>query len=230
METHSAANVLENTQRESKLNEMGLDEDCIVQAIRDGLIQFQRANEMHPLTHAGSSAWGEIVCTVRAKLRSFSSDWGFSLQSGLSLTHNKISGITLIVTSGDKDTGLVNGEPSTKNKKGPSTRNIVDSNQIQDMFDDEHQCNSVQVRDPIDSTQTWVLLYRFDKGLNEIRFELSLPSSTAKISGKDDKLKIDSWKTRILFEPIPFDSITITNPVDTLPFSDEITFEISKKA
>jgi hypothetical protein len=229
VQTYLAQNVLSISKQEDKLQGMGLNKDCIEQAIKDGLTQFRRATDMHPLTHGGASAWGEIVFTLRAKLKSLNNGWGYYQKNGLSITHNKDTGVAVIVTSGDKDTGLENAQPSTKNKKGPSTRNIVSSNQTPDLFDESNSDLAEVATISVDSTQTWVLLYRFDKALKEIRFELSLPSSTAKISGKDDKLKIDSWKTRILFEPLPFNMLSSDNDIEEVAFTDDVTFDISKK-
>lgn len=228
--TYLAPNVLDITAQDEQLVHMGLNKDAIEQAIKDGLIQFMRTTPLHPLTHGGATAWGEIVFALRGKLITLSNEWSYYQKGGLSLTHNKMTGIALVVTSGDKETGLAHGQPSTKNKKGPSTRSIVNCNQTQDMFDEPMQDFENTITLPIDTTQTWVLLYHFDKAIKEIRFELSLPSSTAKISGKDDKLKIDSWKTRILFEPMPFDMNYSIELTEGTTFSDDISFDVSKKA
>ncbi len=228
--THSALNIVDITVQDEQLELMGLNKDAIEQAIKDGLIQFKRTTPLHPLTHGGSTAWGEIVFALRGKLITMSNEWSYYQKGGLSITHNKETGVALVVTSGDKETGLAHGQPSTKNKKGPSTRSIVSCNQTQDMFDEPVNNFENTITLPIDTTQTWVLLYHFDKAIKEIRFELSLPSSTAKISGKDDKLKIDSWKTRILFEPMPFDMNSNIEPMENITFSDDISFNVSKKA
>lgn len=212
---------------DTKLSQMGLSTEAVEQAIKDGLIQYKRATPLHPATHGGATAWGEIVCTLREQLLSLNNGWAICQKSGLSITHNHELAVAVIVTSGDKDTGLVEGCPSTKNKKGPSTRNIVESNYTADMFDEDREVIHVS---PIDSTQTWVLLYHFDFSLKEVRFELSLPASTARISGKEDKLKIDSWKDRIIFEPVSFSAENIENALDDIQFNDEVSFDITKKA
>ena len=225
---HLQHKVIQVSEEDITIKNMGLDKGSLEQAIKDGLIQYKRSSPLHPLTHAGSTAWGEIVYVVRAKLLSLGNGWSFYQKDGLSITHNKGTGIAIIVTSGDKDTGLSGGSPSTKNKKGPSTRNIVNNNQPS-LFEPIHSENLADAESPLDSTETWVLLYCIDKIAKEIRFELSLPSSTARISGKENKLKIDSWKTRLIFEPVPFDIEPNKITSEKAVFTDEVSFKVSKK-
>lgn len=221
--------VIKISEQDLILNNMGLDKGSIEQAIKDGLIQYKRSSPLHPLTHAGSTAWGEIVYVVRAKLLSLGNGWSFYQKDGLSITHNKNTGVAIIVTSGDKDTGLSGGSPSTKNKKGPSTLNVVNSNQAL-LFENIPSENLADAETPVDSTETWVLLYCIDKTAKEIRFELSLPSSTVKISGKENKLKIDSWETRLIFKPVPFDIEPNEITSEDIAFTEEVSFNVSKKA
>lgn len=217
----------------SLLATMGLTLDDIDQAIIDGLIQFKKTTKLHPVTHGGVTAWGEINATLRAKLIGKSIGWGYKHQAGLSITHNKELGIALIATSGDKDTGLIEGLPSTKNKKGPSTRDLVTNNMTPDLFN-EHEDDSSGVAqlhtNKVDPTETWILLYHIDTARKEVRYELSLPASTIQIRGEEDKLKIDSWKKRIIFEPAPFDgAATLLSSQEEIGSTEEISFEISKK-
>lgn len=211
---------------------MGLTLDDIDQAIVDGLIQFKKATKLHPVTHGGITAWGEINATLRAKLIGKAIGWGYKHQAGLTITHNKELGIAIIATSGDKDTGLFDGSPSTKNKKGPSTHNIVTNNLTLDLFHELGENNSGVVQlhtNKIDPTETWVLLYHIDMGRKEARYELSLPASIVQVYGQEGKLKIDSWKSRIIFEPLPFDRATTSTSQDEIDSTEEISFEVSKK-
>jgi hypothetical protein len=214
----------------SKLESMGLSADDIRQAIADGLVKYKSATDLHPVTHAGSTAWGEINATLRAQLIGKNLGWDYSHQKGLSVTHNKKLGVAIIATSGDKDTGLSSGFPTTKNKKGPSTRDIVIGNMCQDLFEQDDYLSVVELRNvSVDSTETWILLYHIDNGRKEIRYELSLPSNISRFSNKEDKLKIDSWKHRIIFESLPFDNAINELPIENISFTDEVTFEVSKK-
>lgn len=213
----------------SQLNSMGLTQDIIEQTIANGLIAFKSVSALHPVTAGGANAWAEIIATLRRLLLGLNCGWGYTHQNGLSITHNKNLGISLLATSGDKDTGKINGFPCTKNKKGPSTRDIVFHNMMNDLFDTNRQDSNVEELN-VDQTKTWILLYHIDKGLKQIRFELSLPCSTTVIKGDTEKLKIDSWNERIIFNPIPFENINITAHVKEQKFSDDVIFDIIKKA
>jgi len=73
----------------------------------------------------------------------------------------------------------------------------------------------------IDKHQTWVLLYTFDKSKSEVRYELSLPTSTA-ISGTKGKIKICDWQTRIVFPAINFDEFSL--PEFNTDFTEDSDF------
>ncbi|MFT5082760.1 MAG: hypothetical protein ACI9Y1_000791 [Lentisphaeria bacterium] len=209
----------------SRFESMGLTSEAIEHAISSGLIQYKRSTRLHPVTHAGVTAWGEIVAAMREVLLSDTNGWDYIHQKGLSITHNKSKRISLIVTSGDKDTGLPDGEPKTKNKKGSSTRDIVTRNL--DLFDSFNHYTLADIK--ADSTETWILLYHFDTRQKEVRFELSLPSNVSVFSGTEDQLRIDRWKDRILFVALPFDGVTSNIPLENIPRTEEVTFDISRK-
>jgi hypothetical protein len=220
------------SEQPSQMSAMGITIEDIDQAIIDGLFHFKKATKLHPVTHAGVTAWGELNATLRAQLISKAIGWDYDHKAGLTLTHNKDLGIAIIATSGDKDTGIHDSEPSTKNKKGPSTRDIVLNNKTLDMFHEIETDGSNVTRLPtskIDPTETWILLYHIDMARKEVRYELSLPASTAEIRGEEGKLKIDSWKHRIIFEPLPFDQVPASLNTDKNGATEDITFEISKK-
>jgi hypothetical protein len=69
-------------------------------------------------------------------------------------------------------------------------------------------------------TQVWALLYHYDKVLNEVRFELSLPT------GFDNK-KITEWGARLILGSIP------NNPSDFTILKDEpnppVTVDVEPK-
>ncbi|MFX3887002.1 hypothetical protein ACJBV2_10385, partial [Streptococcus suis] len=74
---------------------------------------------------------------------------------------------------------------------------------------------------PIDSHQTWILLYTFDKNRLEVRYELSLPTSTS-ISGNKGKIKICDWQTRLIFPAISYNELVL--PELDNDFTDDTDF------
>ncbi|MEM8445545.1 hypothetical protein Q4R95_19670, partial [Morganella morganii] len=91
----------------------------------------------------------------------------------------------VIITSGDKDTGLIDGNPRTKNAKGNAVRRAVEKNNYNlelfpsnDVFDDN--LDELEAISTLDPTKTYVLLYYFDFSSKEVRCELSLPKEMTK--------------------------------------------------
>lgn len=204
-----------------KLAELGLSRNILERAIQEGLFQFKKVTKLHPVTAGGSRAWEEVNASLREQLLQTQAGWNMSHEKGLTLTFNKSLGVNLVVTSGDKHTGIKEGFPKTKNTKGASTQNYVGVNYS--LFGDDEDVLSI-FKEKIDKTETWVILYHIDTTLKQVRFELSLPNG---MSGSNGKIRIDSWDQRIIFDPIPFNSeVTPTNKPE---FNEDISFDVTKK-
>lgn len=206
---------------ESTIETMGMTKDILHRAISEGIYEYRNVSKLHPLNAGGSRAWAEIIASFREQLLQTDNGWGFEHRNGLTLTINRELSLNVVVTSGDKDTGLIAGYPKTKNAKGNATRDFIGVNY--DLF--EHESDSTVHSFKIDRTETWVLLYHIDNGKKEVRFELSLPKGMA---GDNESIRICSWLKRIVFEPIPFDQV-VTN-IDKPEFNDDIEFELTKKS
>lgn len=103
--------------------------------------------------------------------------------------------ITIIVNSGNKNTGIKDKEPKPKNQKG-SGYNILMSDNL-DLFtsyDNLLDANAI-TEESADPNQTWLLLFYIDEKKEEIRFELLLPT-------KIENRVISGYKKRIIFAPI----------------------------
>jgi hypothetical protein len=202
----------------TQLSEIGITEEIVILAISAGLRERKKVTKFHPVTTAGSRMWEEVIAWLRIGLISLTDvTWRFSHEKGLSLTYNKASATTLVVSSGNKNTGFKDELVKTKNAKGPSTLEYVGRNLS--LFDDlDDSCTGIEkiVADP---NETWVLLYFVDEQAQEIRYELSLPKGMHQADGK---LKIDEWENRIIFTPVPFSSLfdSVTEP----DFSEDIDF------
>jgi hypothetical protein len=75
----------------------------------------------------------------------------------------------------------------------------------------------------IDSTKTYVFLYYFDLGAQEVRCELSLPSAMSGINGHT---KISAWSERIILPAVPFSSAV---EIPEKEFNEEIDIVVSRK-
>lgn len=214
-----ALKIYENESSLSKLQSMGLSVDDFAFAISRAIYESRRSSPLHPRTSAMSRAWDEVVAAFRESVLSGVRGWNYMLNSGLEYTINSELGLSIIATSGTKDTGLVEGFPKTKNTKGVATENLVSRNL--DFFDTDDSVDPVE--DTIDSTKTYVFLYYFDLSTQEVRCELSLPSGMSGFNGHN---KISSWSERILLPAIPFSAAVETPEKE---FNEEIDIVVSRK-
>jgi hypothetical protein len=215
------------SRKESKLESLGLSRVILKQAIGAGLLKYCSASKLAPLNAGGSEASFAIIQMLREQLLS-NNGWMLLNQHGQSLTVNPDLQISIVVTSGDKDTGLPDGRPCTKNGKGSETKNQIRQNimtgQTFNLFDDESEVAEKETN--VDNHVLWVLLYHFDPKKKEVRYELSLPVGFKDV-GTKGKVKVSNWTDRLHFDPIPFNDITVSHePTD---FNDEIEFSVTPK-
>lgn len=195
---------------------LGINTDIFRDSIQSGLSLYKNTNKFHPVTAAGSRAWEEIVATLRELVVGRHEHWQAHQQNGMPIIINAKLGVTIVVTSGDENTGRNNHTlPKTRNAKGDVTQNFVWRNF--DLFGND----PVSIEPSIDTHQTWVLLYTFDKNTSEVRYELSLPTNTS-ISGSKGKIKICDWQNRVIFPAISFnDNVVVDIPQK---FTDDSDF------
>lgn len=206
----------------SNIKSLGLTEEHLQAAIMEGLHEMRRSSKLHPRTDPGSRAWGGVICGLRRELLASDPSWKLSRVKGIELTHNKELNISIIVMSGDKDTGLAEGSPKSKNPKGTATESLVTYNY--DLFNPQPtNITSIVDDTPIDVNVTYILLYFFDHAKKEIRYELSLPVGMAHTKGKT---KVSAWKQRNILPALPYESNDVVLKED---FNDELVFEVIKK-
>lgn len=211
-----AALVSQSSAIASELEKLDISETLLRSAVEMGVRTYRKATPFHPKTHGGSSAWGEVVAVVRQGLKA--KGWSILDQSGLSMVCNMESGISIVISSGDRQTGLPDGIPSSRNSKGSATQGYVDLNY--DLFSN----SSDDSENPIDSTKTYVLLYYFDFEKQEVRYELSLPTEI------NARGYIKGWERRYLFGPISLKADVDVSENNEAEFNNDIDFDIFKKA
>lgn len=183
----------------ANVSKYGISEYALQAAIEDGLLEIRQSTDLDAKTDPGSRAWGAVIRGLRRELLTDSEEWSFSFVSGLNLTHNKDKGLNILVMSGDKYTGLLDGNPKSKNPKGAATEVLVGENF--ELFNPEKGISPIVASEPVDSMINFVLLYFFDYGNKEVRYELSIPDGMSNSAGKT---RIASWKERYIIEAIPF--------------------------
>ncbi|MEM8275564.1 hypothetical protein Q4R63_00495, partial [Morganella morganii] len=217
-----ALKIYTNEYAEDKLLKLGLNNENITFAISSAISDSFRSSPLHPRIDAMSRAWREAVAAFRESVLLNDNGWTCIRSDSLELTVNSELGISVIITSGDKDTGLIDGNPRTKNAKGNAVRRAVEKNNYNlelfpsnDVFDDN--LDELEAISTLDPTKTYVLLYYFDFSSKEVRCELSLPKEMTKFSSYN---KIDTWSERIIITPVYFD-IAIPSIFNDEGFSDD---------
>lgn len=210
-------NVFFGDESVSNVTKSGISEQALQAAIADGLLEIRNSTKLDAKTDPGSRAWGAVIRGLRRELLAENSLWTFSFVKGLNLTHNKETGLNIVVMSGDKYTGLLESSPKSKNPKGAATEVLVGENY--DLFADNNVTNIKK----IDSMVNYVLLYFFDYGAKEVRYELSVPVGMTSNGGKS---RIAAWTERNIFQPMPF-----TQTVNQIKkeFTEEPNFEVIRK-
>ncbi|NMX33148.1 MULTISPECIES: hypothetical protein [Pseudomonas] len=199
-----------------RLGQLSTSLEAFREAINQGHLHRVRLTPNHPLIFPGLEMWGWIVGSLRDQLRGLG--WVAHEKATYPVTVHPYLNLAISVASGDANVGNPFASPSTRSKKGKHTVEAVEQNCQLDMFADLMPEPSHYSEN--EGYDTWVLLHHTDHLKNEIRFELSRPSSIDK-SGK-----INAWFERILLGSIDLDD---DFAVITPPGGPDIEIDIRRK-
>ncbi len=173
-------------------------------AIMGGLSGRNEVTRASAPTAAGVQQWLNTVKDLRTLLASV--QWHIHEQQNCPFISSPDRVISIVVMTGSSETGKKGFEdPTNQAEKGAVAENFVQKNHQLELF---NRGSFNLAKDHQKETQVWALLYHYDKVLNEVRFELSLPT------GFSNK-KITEWGERILLGSIP------NSPTDFVIFKDE---------
>lgn len=194
-----------------RLSLLGIPMAALTEAVWQGYLARSRTTANHPKISRGYFMWAEAVAVLREQLRPHG--WIKSDKGNYELAVNEKAGLAIAVTTGDEATGMTGAVPSNKSPKGVNTVEAIENNRQQDMFSE-----LLPAVEDVQGFTTWVLLIHL--AANELRCELSLPSSIA--NGK-----INGWKERIILSSMLLDDDSIEIDVPDMP---DIEVPIKKKA
>lgn len=215
----SNALVVEGENAAERLAQLGLDQEELIEVVKQGHMAFISCTENHPRFVPPVWAWGETVRALREYLLPLG--WSRTDNKNYSLVIDPSKRIAIAVATGDDGTGLEDGAPFTKTAKGTNTILAIVQNRQLNLFyaPDLAAPQDVAVLADNEKRLTWILLvYR---GTDEVRCELSLPVSI----GTDGR--IDGWRERIIIASIPTegDELEIVPPV-----TPDITVAVRRRA
>jgi hypothetical protein len=180
--------------RDKRLAQLGLTVEDLHAPIRYAYLARLGCNSNDPPGLAGILFWGRIVRGLREHLAA--KGWRKNLEGRLAATVDEGSAVSIVVSTGDDETGDATGSPKSKFTKGPATRDAVTANGQVELFPTEFSEESIP--------NTWVLLVRVAHEVDAerairrtvINAELSRPSEM------DDEGRIGGWFERIVLPPI----------------------------
>lgn len=167
--------VLEGLDAEARLASLGLAPEELVRIAQRARAEAASCTDFDALGAAGTLLWSRFLRFLREEL--VVRGWESRRPRGSELTLNTSLGIKIIVTSGDKWTGSLQGNPQPKNPKGPTFFEAVVSNQYPFDFGPEfHDPEAYVDLDLLESLTTWIAVYRLMKS-GEFFLEISKPGS-----------------------------------------------------
>jgi len=191
---------------EARLLELHPDLKAILfkDAVRGGLAGRNEVTRASAPTAAGVQQWLKTVEDLRTLLAAL--QWHIHEQQNCPFISSPDRSISIVVMTGNSETGK-NGfeDPTNQAEKGAVAENFIQQNSQLELFNRD---SFRLAKEKQKETQVWALLYHYDKVLNEVRFELSLPT------GFDNK-KITEWGVRLILGSIP------NNPADFTIRKDE---------
>jgi len=202
----------------SRLAELGLRQEILREAVQRRQAARASCTQNHPAPFPGISAWAETVAALRELLRP---DGWTRLDSGnLPLTVDPANRVSLIVSTGDENTGT-EISPCTRSSKGPRTENAVTVNALQmDLFDVRLRPEDL---DDSSGKMTFLLLFHHDAKANEVRCELSRPITM------NDEGQVNGWAERIILPSSPFGGDMVKVPTD-VPQTPPIVVTIKRRS
>lgn len=176
---------------ESQLDRMGLTLEGLQRVVSTAVGGFASTTSFHPTAAGGTFLYHEATAALRRLVMSSGSDWDYDEVDQQPRTFSSTRGLTIVVQSGDENTGLEEPErePRPRHSKGAATGRKVATNSMQlTLFSLPHVTPKNDERPS--GMLTWILLIAVVDGV--ARAELSLPNDV------DDQGRPYAWEHRIV--------------------------------
>jgi len=184
-----------------------------LEAIRAGLGARNEATPASAPTAAGVQQWFKTVHDLRTLLSA--RQWSIHNENNCPFIISPDRRICIVAMTGDGEAGR-SGEqvPTNQAEKGAVAQSFIKTNGQLEIFD-QKVFNSFSKEHQ--GTKVWILLYHYDRKVNEVRYELSLPVGF-------DRKKITAWDIRLILGSIPNNpsSFTIDDAQANAPATVEV--------
>src|ERR1700760_4089579 len=187
------SSVLPEIDARLRLQQLGLDEADLREAMRVGYNHAASCTDHDPRALPGTLAWAKGTGDLRDRLKT--RRWKADRNENFESVVHPDGHHAVAIMAGPPQTGRADGvPPRTKTPRGPATGRAVQANRQLSFAGSDPAFGPVSA----DARRaTWLLLHYYDRDKKEIRLELSLPSE---MTGK----QVTAWQERILLETIPF--------------------------
>lgn len=185
----------EQPEIETRLAQMGLSLEGLMNVVRAAGAGLASTTTFHPRSAPGTYAYHEGVAALRRWL--VPRGWGYDEDGSQPRTFSNEYGISIIIQSGDQNTGRDTGtEPRSRNAHGATTETKIKDNadQLALFAVSRPQPTAKEEEDGV-SLFTWILLIAVVE--DQLCAELSLASDFS-------MGKATSWSERILLPEQPF--------------------------
>ena len=187
--------VIDLVQLESRLKELNLNSDILVEACKAGLLAKANCTPFDTKGQPGYIQWNDTNSKLRFLTHNL--EWDVYQENGIEGIISKDKKVRIIPSSGDAATGNPNQPASNKNRKGEKSIDIIENSKQGNLFTGFPNFEDEEI-------ETYILLYYANK--RELRMELSKPSLI------DKKGKIKAWNERLILPTQSLNDIEIVIP------------------
>ncbi|HEY5942962.1 MAG TPA: hypothetical protein VIT89_08900 [Solirubrobacterales bacterium] len=208
-------------QTASLLATMGLSEEILAVAVRSAYLERDRCTGNDVNAAGGNAAWGKPLRSLRDQL--LPKGWHRGGQPDLESVISPDRSFRITSAAGNWATGDFQKMPKTAGLKGRLALDAIgESAQMALDLVGETQKAAPQMR-------TYYLLHCLDEALEQVRYELSIPSHMS-IRPKAKKGRVDEFKHRLILKPIEFETETDIEDHHEEEFSDDLDISIPRRA
>ena len=204
----SLPKVQKHAERAFSFSDFDLSAEELQRILEVGHSRYTSSTPIDPPSCPGTMAYYGVVGELREVL--LPKGWKMCDIDNQAKVYNSKRKIRIIISSGNKDTGIQSREPKSNHPKGPKTIGLVQAN--------EEQLLLFPLTEEADGYSTWVFLFYISR--NEARCEMSLPS---KLDGDG---RIAGWKKRLILS----EKEIITRKDTTNEYALVPEIEISRKS
>jgi hypothetical protein len=206
-----------------RLADLGVVSEILIKAVESSQAARAACTENDAPNFPAIAAWNGAVRSLREDLGI--EQWIRLNDVGQPLIVRPDGELAITPASGDENTGREGiFDPKTNSCKGPKTIEKVQANGwlFNEMADDEAR--------KIDATNKrrmnlWILLIHYDKGIGQVRSELSRPVDV------DQEGRVVAWSERIILPPFDVEpTFTALPEQGSGPNDGEIDIDIKRRA